>query len=83
MEPGRIFDPVYANDQISIVAIGMCMLYKNIEMLAASNGQVSKTKYARLDYVANVSFLTEKKIAPPPIRRRRLKALRFETEHIK
>ena len=83
MEPGRIFDPVYANDQISIVAIGMCMMYKNIEMLAASNGKRADSKYARLDYVASVAFLTEKRTAPPTIRRRRLKALRFETEHIK
>ena len=59
------------------------MLYKNMEMLAASNKpHWAKGRFARLDYVANVAHLNDKKVAPPPIRRRRLKALRFETEHI-
>ena len=59
------------------------MLYKNIEMLAASEKPYkAKGRYARIDYVANAAFLSSQKLPAPLIRRRRLKTLRFETERV-
>ena len=63
------------------MALGLSMMYKNIEMLAASEKHYKeKGRYARLDYVANMAYLSTQKVSAPLIRRRRLKTLRFETE---
>ena len=57
------------------------MLYKNLEMLASSDKPAStKGVFARLDYEANMADLKERQTQTPLIRRRRLRALRFETE---
>ena len=76
-----ILDKAFANDQITTIALGLSMLYKNLEMLASSAKPVkAKGAYARLDYEANMAALRERQTQAPFIRRRRLRALRFETE---
>lgn len=76
-----ILDRCFANDQLTIIALGLSLLYKNLEMLASSDKSVAaKGLYARLDYEANMATLRDRQTQAPLIRRRRLRALRFETE---
>ena len=76
-----ILEEEFANDQITTIALGLSMLYKNIEMLAKSDKPMAaKGAFARLDYEASMAELKKRQTQAPMIRRRRLRVLRFETE---